>query len=112
LFVKESSPTVSAIIPAYNAEEYVEDAVTSALRQTYPLQEVVCVEDGSMDRTLVLQLQLAGITGGIPGSSPVMAFLGLMLMMASPQRPAYHSSCMWDFFPEQPLHQALHFGHS
>lgn len=41
-----------------------------------------------------------------------MAFLGLMLMTASPLRPADHSSCMGGFFPEQPLHQALRFGHS
>jgi hypothetical protein len=43
---------------------------------------------------LVLQLQLAGITRDAAGSPPVMTFLGLMLMTASPQRPADHSSCM------------------
>lgn len=50
--MKESSPTVSVIIPAYNAEAYVEDAVTSALDQSYPLRETVCVDDGSTDGTL------------------------------------------------------------
>lgn len=50
--MKESSPTVSVIIPAYNAEEYVRETVTSALRQTYPLQEIICVDDGSTDGTL------------------------------------------------------------
>jgi glycosyltransferase involved in cell wall biosynthesis len=47
-----SLPTVSVVIPAYNAEGYVRDAVTSAIRQTYPLQELVCVDDGSADGTL------------------------------------------------------------
>jgi len=47
-----SSLTVSVVIPAYNVEGYVEDAVESALQQTYPLEEVVCVDDGSKDETL------------------------------------------------------------
>jgi glycosyltransferase involved in cell wall biosynthesis len=47
-----SSLTVSVVIPAYNDDEYVHDAVTSALQQTYPLQEIICVDDGSTDGTL------------------------------------------------------------
>lgn len=54
-----SSPlTVSVVIPAYNVEEYVRDAVTSALNQTYPLQEIVCIDDGSTDRTLEVLREL------------------------------------------------------
>ena len=45
-------PTVSVVIPAYNAAGYVGRAVASALSQTLPPEQVVCVDDGSTDDTL------------------------------------------------------------
>jgi glycosyltransferase involved in cell wall biosynthesis len=42
---------VSAIIPVYNCERYVCAAVESVLAQTYPLHEVIVVDDGSADGT-------------------------------------------------------------
>ena len=45
------TPSVSAIIPAYNAVRTVAGAVESCLSQTYPPIEILVVDDGSTDRT-------------------------------------------------------------
>ncbi|MBQ7333645.1 MAG: glycosyltransferase [Clostridia bacterium] len=43
------NPKVSIIIPLYNGSNYVEEAIKSALRQTYENVEIVVVNDGSTD---------------------------------------------------------------
>lgn len=43
--------TISVIIPAYNAEASIAEAVESALLQTYAPLEVIVVDDGSTDGT-------------------------------------------------------------
>lgn len=47
-----STSLVSIIIPCYNAERYVGDAIRSALGQTYEPVEVIVVDDGSADSSL------------------------------------------------------------
>jgi len=42
-------PTVSVLIPCYNAERWIEQAIASALSQTYLPIEVIVVDDGSTD---------------------------------------------------------------
>ena len=46
------SPFVSILIPCYNAERWIAEAIESALAQTWSLKEVVVVDDGSTDRSL------------------------------------------------------------
>lgn len=45
-------PLVSILIPCYNAERWVGEAIQSALDQTYPNTEIIVVDDGSTDRSL------------------------------------------------------------
>jgi len=43
------TPLVSIVIPVYNGENYLREAIDSALAQTYPHTEVLVVNDGSTD---------------------------------------------------------------
>ncbi|MFN2143732.1 MAG: glycosyltransferase [Anaerolineales bacterium] len=53
-------PDVSVLLPCYNAQETLDEALDSLLSQTYRDFEIICVDDGSTDHTLeILQVRSA-----------------------------------------------------
>jgi len=44
-------PTISVVIPTYNGEAWIADALDSVFRQTHPPNEVIVVDDASSDGT-------------------------------------------------------------
>lgn len=49
--MSEQSGLVSVMMPAYNAAQYIEEAITSLLAQSYVSWELIVVNDGSTDAT-------------------------------------------------------------
>lgn len=44
-------PAVSVVMPAYNGELYLDEAIGSVLAQDFKDFELICIDDGSQDRT-------------------------------------------------------------
>lgn len=52
-----TTPTISVLMPAYNAEKYIREAIDSILAQTFTDFEFIIINDGSTDKTEELILQ-------------------------------------------------------
>ncbi|TXK92653.1 hypothetical protein BMR10_17680, partial [Methylococcaceae bacterium CS4] len=54
---------ISAIIPAYNSQDFILDAIKSIQRQTHAVDEIIIIDDGSVDNTqfIVQNLGIANI---------------------------------------------------
>lgn len=51
---------VSIIIPCFNAERWVREAIDSCLQQTYPCLEIIVIDDGSTDGSLEIIKEFQG----------------------------------------------------
>lgn len=57
--ISENNELVSVIIPALNAEKYIEKTILSVISQTYPDFELIVIDDGSTDATVSIVETLA-----------------------------------------------------
>jgi glycosyltransferase involved in cell wall biosynthesis len=55
----ENNPRISVLMPCYNAEKYLPEALSSILNQTYTDFEVVAIDDCSTDSTAAILLRFA-----------------------------------------------------
>lgn len=60
-----NNPLLSVIIASFNNEEYIEECVGSVIRQTYENLEIICVDDGSTDKTGILMDNFARVDSRI-----------------------------------------------
>lgn len=54
----QTNPTISVVLPAFNAEKYVREAVQSVLTQSFTNFELIIINDGSTDGTLAILEEL------------------------------------------------------
>jgi glycosyltransferase involved in cell wall biosynthesis len=52
---------ISVILPVYNGERYLEQAVESILAQDYPNIEILIIDDGSTDKTAIVAKKFPGV---------------------------------------------------
>lgn len=50
---------ISIIIPLYNCEDYLENCIKSIVKQTYPIHEIIIVDDGSKDSSYQIAKELS-----------------------------------------------------
>ncbi len=50
--MKEESPLVSVIMPAYNSADFISESIQSVLQQTHQNWELLIIDDASNDNTV------------------------------------------------------------
>lgn len=57
--ISNRHPLVSVVIPMYNVEKYIDQAIQSVLKQSFRNFEVICVDDGCTDSTAAIVKQFS-----------------------------------------------------
>ena len=68
-----SGELVSVVMPAFDEERFIGEALRSVLAQTYRPVEVIVVDDGSSDRTAAIAAEHGVRVLGLPGRGPAAA---------------------------------------
>ena len=70
----DNACSVSIIVPIYNVEKYLYESLQSLKKQTFPVFEVIMIDDGSTDESSEIAIKIAEegfrfkyIEGIIPG---------------------------------------------
>ena len=58
-------PLISVIVPIYNVERYVRKCLDSLVAQTMKQIEIICIDDGSTDRSGQIAEEYVGIHEGV-----------------------------------------------
>ena len=60
-FVENMRPFVSVVMPSYNAEKYISEAIQSVIAQTYENWELLIIDDCSTDSTANIVKQFSDV---------------------------------------------------
>ena len=58
---KKTESLISVIMPVYNGEKYLREAIESVCTQTYPHFEILTIDDGSTDRSSSIAKEYAAV---------------------------------------------------
>ena len=60
-FSKVNKPKVSVVVPIFNQEEYLNEALNSLVKQKLDSMEFICINDGSTDRSMTILNEYAAV---------------------------------------------------